>query len=126
MALAHVLLVDDEAQLVEAMVDRLAIRDFRVSNAASGPQALALLEQEPDIDVTVLDLKLPGMDGLEILQVIKTRHPFVPVIMLTGYSTEQTVTAAMQQGAFAYLLKPYDIEKLVALINEATACKKNH
>ena len=125
MALAYVLIVDDEVQFVEAMVERLTIRDFQVASAFSGPQALALLEKEPDIEVVVLDLKMPGMDGLEILKAIKIEHPFVQVIMLTGYSTIETVTAAMELGAFDYLLKPYDMEKMVSLINEAAARKRN-
>ncbi|MBI4792891.1 MAG: response regulator [Deltaproteobacteria bacterium] len=125
MALAYVLIVDDEVQFVEAMVERLTIRDFQVASALRGPQALALLAKEPDIEVVVLDLKMPGMDGLEILKAIKIEPPFVHGIMLTGYSTIETVTAAMKLGAFDYLLKPYDMEKMVSLINEAAARKRN-
>ena len=125
MAATHILLVDDEAEFVEVMAERLTIRGYRVSCCSNGKDALTQLEQHPDIDVTVLDLKMPGMGGIETLEAIKKRQPLAQVIMLTGYSTVSSATEAMKLGAFDYVVKPFDNDQLIALINEAAARKKN-
>lgn len=121
----YVLLVDDETEFIEAMAERLAIRGYQVFCSSTGEDALAQLEKEPDIDVTVLDLKMPGMGGIEILDEIKKRHPLVQVIMLTGFATVPSAIETMKLGAFDYVVKPYDTERLIVLINEAAARKKN-
>jgi DNA-binding NtrC family response regulator len=123
---AYVLLVvDDETEFIEVMAERLAIRGYQVFCSSTGEDALAQLEKETDIDVTVLDLKMPGMGGIEILAEIKKRHPLVQVIMLTGYATVPSAIESMKLGAFDYVVKPYDTERLIALINEAATTKKN-
>jgi DNA-binding NtrC family response regulator len=124
MAATHILLVDDEAEFVEVMAERLAMRGYNITCCSNGRDALNLLEQHPDIDVTVLDLKMPGMGGIETLEEIKKRHPFEQVIMLTGYSTVNSATEAIKLGAFDYVVKPFDTDRLIALINEAAARKK--
>ena len=122
---ANVLLVDDERDFIEAMGDRLEIRGYQVFRSLTGEDALANLEKEPDIDVTILDLKLPGMGGIEILTEIKKRHPLVQVIMLTGYSTVASATEAIKLGAFDYVVKPFDTDRLIALVDEAAQIKRN-
>lgn len=124
MAATHILLVDDEAEFVEVMAERLTIRGYHVSCCSNGMDALTQLEQHPDIDVTVLDLKMPGMGGIETLEEIKKRRPLEQVIMLTGYSTVSSATEAMKLGAFDYVVKPFDTDQLIALINEAAARRK--
>jgi len=121
----YVLLVDDEIDFIDAMAERLDIRGYHVIYSTTGQDALAQLENEPDIDVVVLDLKMPGMGGIEILEEIKKRHPLVQVIMLTGYSTVSSATETMKLGAFDYAVKPFDTDQLIVLINEAAARKRN-
>ena len=121
---AHVLLVDDDARFVETMAKRLALRNFRAVVANSGTEALAQLEKNPELDVVVLDIRMPGMDGIETLHEIKKHHPLLGVIILTGYASVKTSVEAMRAGAFGYLEKPYDIEQLVATITTALARKR--
>lgn len=120
----YVLLVDDEKEFIEAMAERLTIRGYQVFCSSTGEDALDQLGKEPDIDVAVLDLQMPRIGGIEILQEIKKIHPLVQVIMLTGHSTLSTAIEAMKLGAFDYLMKPCDTERLIVLINEAAALKK--
>jgi len=124
MRAAGVLLVDDDTRFVETMAERLALRKFRAVVANSGAEALAQLEKNPELDVVVLDIRMPGMDGIETLHEIKKNHPLLGVIILTGYASVKTSVEAMKAGAFEYLEKPYDIEQLVATITEALARKR--
>ena len=121
---ASVLLVDDETSFVEAMAERLALRNFKAIVANTGDEALAQLEKNPELDVVVLDLRMPGMGGIETLNEIKKKHPLMSVVILTGHATVKTSVEAMKTGAFEYLEKPYDIEQLVATITAALARKR--
>ena len=124
MLAAGVLLVDDDTGFVETMAERLTLRNFKAVVANSGAEALAQLEKIPELDVVVLDIRMPGMDGIETLHEIKKNHPLLGVIILTGYATVKTSVEAMKTGAFEYLEKPYDIEQLVAIIKAALARKR--
>ncbi len=124
MALATILLVDDEVPFVETMTKRLVKRELEVIPAYDGPAALARLEENPRIEVVILDVKMPGMDGIETLSEIKKRHPLVEVVMLTGHATVESAIEGMKKGAFDYLMKPCDIEVLVAKVTEAAARKR--
>ncbi len=124
MALATILLVDDEVPFVETMTKRLVKRELEVIPAYDGPAALAQLEENPRIEVVILDVKMPGMDGIETLSEIKKRHPLVEVVMLTGHATVESAIEGMKKGAFDYLMKPCDIEVLVAKVTEAAARKR--
>ena len=123
-----VLIVDDEVAFVETLVKRLAKRDLRVVAAHSGPEALEKLETSgpTKIDVVILDVKMPGMDGLETLARIKEEHPLIEVVMLTGHATVESAIDGMKKGAFDYLMKPCDVDVLLAKINQATTKKREH
>ena len=91
------------------MTKRLAKRDLTVVSAHSGPESLTKIDHEDHVDVVILDVKMPGMDGLETLKEIKKGHPLIEVIMLTGHATIETGIEGMKLGAFDYLMKPCDI-----------------
>jgi DNA-binding NtrC family response regulator len=113
-----VLLVDDEAEFVETLAERLEVRGFDVTTASSGAEALERI-QEREIDLVVLDVQMPGLDGVEALRQIKQRKPLIEVIMLTGHATVQTAIDGMKLGAFDFLLKPTETEELVEKIRRA-------
>lgn len=112
MAKFNVLLVDDEEELVNALAERLQIRGFNAEIALNGEQALQTVQDRPP-DVMVLDLRMPGIDGLEVLRRIKKTHPRIQVVVLTGHGSEKDREIALRLGAFDYLQKPVDIGDLV-------------
>lgn len=122
----NILLVDDEAAFIAAMGKRLTKRGLRVRRALSGEEALDRLEAEKDIEVVILDVKMPKMDGLEALRAIKARFPLTEVIMLTGHATIADAIEGMKRGAFDYLMKPCDMEQLLGKVREAAAKKQRH
>jgi DNA-binding NtrC family response regulator len=124
MAIANVLLVDDEAPFVETMTKRLTKRKLEVKTASNGTDALKALAKDPNIEVVILDVKMPGMDGIETLTKIKKRHPLVEVIMLTGHATVETAIDGMKLGALDYLMKPCEMDLLMAKVEEAAAKKR--
>ena len=118
-ALAKVLLVDDEREFVAILTQRLTKRNYSVTFAHSGKDALAQLEEDKDIEVVILDAKMPGLDGIETLKLIRKKWPLVEVIMLTGHSTIDSAINAIKVGAFDYLIKPIEMEQLVLKIEKA-------
>ena len=115
-----VLLVDDEEPFVETLVKRLAKRDVRVDFAHSGQEALAKLAAAgpTKIDVVILDVKMPGMDGLEALARIKEEYALIEVIMLTGYGTVEDAIQGSEMGSAEYLIKPCDAPRLAEIIEK--------
>ena len=126
MPLANVLLVDDEVPFVETMTKRLTKRDLRITSAFGGQEALDKLEEDRSVEVVILDVKMPGMDGNETLKEIKRRYPLVEVIMLTGHATVESGIDGMKLGAFDYLMKPCDMDQLISKVKEAVAKKRQH
>jgi DNA-binding NtrC family response regulator len=126
MSIATILLVDDEVAFVEAMTKRLRKRDVKVSVAYEGQNALEILEKDPSIEVVILDVKMPVMDGIETLTEIKRKHPLTEVIMLTGHATVDSAIEGMKRGAFDYLMKPCELDQLIAKVKEAAAKKHAH
>jgi DNA-binding NtrC family response regulator len=122
-ATLKVLLVDDEEDYVRTMAERMEIRDVGSDVALNGEQALAMLEDEIP-DVMVLDLKMPGMGGLEVLEAVKETHPEVQVIILTGHGSEADKVEARRLGAFDYLHKPVDIHDLMVCVRKAGEARK--
>jgi len=110
-----VLLVDDEREFVEALAERLAIRDFEILKAFDGDEALGKIA-DTDVDVVVLDVQMPGKDGLATLREIKKAKPLVEVIMLTGHATVPSAIEGLQSGAYDFLMKPTETKDLVSKI----------
>lgn len=115
---SKVLLVDDEREFVQTLSERLMMRDMGSAVAYDGESALELIkEDEPD--VMILDLRMPGIDGIEVLKRVKQTHPGIEVIVLTGHGTDADRDICLKLGAFAYLQKPVDIEELSETIKRA-------
>jgi len=121
----NVLFVDDEEDFLETLLKRMKKRDVNVGGVESGEKALELLESEP-VDVIVLDVRMPGMDGIQTLREIKKRYPLVEVIMLTGHASLEVAIEGMELGAFDYLMKPVDIDELLYKIQDAYKKKLIH
>lgn len=128
MSAIKVLLVDDEKPFVETMSKRLEKRGLEVVQAFGGQEALEALartEEGPGLSAVILDVKMPVMDGLEVLSRIKRDFPLVEVIMLTGHATVESAIEGMKRGAFDYLMKPCDMEVLMAKVKEADQKKRD-
>ena len=113
-----VLLVDDEEDFLRTIIKRLAKRGLRAQGASQGEQALAMLAEEPR-DVVVLDVKMPGMDGIETLRAMKKKRPFTEVIMLTGHGSVESGIQGLQLGAYNYVMKPVPLNDLLKQMAQA-------
>ena len=114
------LLIDDEEELVTTLVERLGYRGVEADYALDGYSAL-LKMRECDYDVVLLDLKLPGMGGRELLKLFRKDYPRVPVLLITGHGAPDNETDVELMSAFDYLLKPVQLEDLVAKMREAVS-----
>ena len=114
----HLLLVDDEERFLSTTKILMEKRGIKTKTAASGPEALQILDEAP-VDVVVLDVKMPGMDGVETLKRIKRDYPLVEVIMLTGHASVDSAVDGMKLGAFDYVMKPCDIPDILEKIQKA-------
>lgn len=114
----NILLVDDEVEFISTLAERLEIRGIDARVVYDGEAALkAVAENEPQ--VMVLDVMMPGIKGLDVLQRVKEEHPKVQVILLTGQGKTRDGIEGMRYGAFAYMMKPLDLEELIATLGEA-------
>lgn len=113
-----ILVVDDEKDFLDGLKERLELRDVKPSTAASGKEAIEKLKEE-EPEVMVLDLKMPGMDGMEVLKTVKKAYPTTQVIILTGHGTEEAKAKAEKLGAYAYMEKPVEMDALVETLNRA-------
>jgi DNA-binding NtrC family response regulator len=114
----NVLLVDDEVDFLETLTKRLKRRKVNTFEANNSQKAFQVLKQE-SIDVVVLDVRMPGMDGMQALREIKKTYPLVEVIMLTGHANVEVAIEGMELGAFDYLMKPMDTDELLYKIQDA-------
>jgi len=116
----RVLFVDDEEELVSAVVERLDIRDIDAYGATNGVEALQRLDAQ-EFSLVVLDVRMPGLGGLDTLRRIKQMYPDLQVVLLSGHGSTEDVQEGLRLGALAYLQKPVDIEQLVDLIRSGTS-----
>lgn len=126
MGTANVLLVDDEVEFVETFSERLEMRGLETSKAFGGKEALKVLKKDKNIEVVILDVNMPEMDGIETLAEIKKKFPLVEVIMLSGQATVESAIEGMKRGAFDYLMKPCEMDQIIAKVSEAAAKKRRH
>jgi DNA-binding NtrC family response regulator len=117
-----VLLVDDEVDFLDTLSERMRTRGMEVSTSSSGSEALKKVEQE-SYDVIILDLMMPGVDGLEALKILKEKKPELQVILLTGHASVEKGIEAMKLGAMDFLEKPADLSQLTEKIKKAQAKK---
>lgn len=122
MADVKILLVDDEEDFITSMAERLEMRDLKSQTAFDGQEALSLVSDEKP-DVMILDLKMPGIDGMEVLRRVKLNYPDVQVIIQTGHGNDLDEAEARRLGVFDYLRKPVDIELLIDRIRAAHHAK---
>lgn len=112
------LMVDDEVKFLESISKRLVLKNFDVTTAVNGKEAIESAEKG-FFDVAVVDFQMPGMDGTQVLRTLKEKHKYLEIIMLTGHATVDSAVECTKLGAFKYLEKPYDFENLVEAIQEA-------
>ncbi len=112
------LIVDDEVKFLNSISRRLELRDFEVTKASSGDEAVAAA-RPGKFDLALLDLKMPGMDGREVLRILKQEHQFLEVIILTGHGSIDSAVECTKLGAFGYLSKPYELDKLLEVLKDA-------
>lgn len=113
-----VLFVDDEIDFLETLMKRMKKRGVEVAGVGSGEEALDYLNKKP-VDVVVLDVRMPGIDGIKALREIKKIDPLVEVIMLTGHASIEAAIEGMASGAFDYLMKPADFDELLYKLQDA-------
>jgi len=114
----NVLFVDDEIDFLSTLLKRMSKRGIDVRGAGNGEEGLELLRQSSS-DIVVLDVRMPGMDGIQMLREIKRQWPLTEVIMLTGHASLEAAREGMELGAFDYLMKPVDIDELLYKIEDA-------
>lgn len=114
-----ILLVDDEVQFVDTLAERLGMRGFTAQVAYNGADAIHMVREGTPPDVMVLDLRMPGMDGFEVLRGVKKLNPQVQVIILTGHGGDTEEVTAYRMGAYSFLKKPMDIDELLGSIRMA-------
>ena len=122
MANIQLLLVDDEERFLTTTRTLLEKRGVTAFIASNGVDALKVMDEHP-IDVVVLDVKMPGVDGVEVLRLTKQRHPLIEVVMLTGHASVESAVEGLKLGAFDYVTKPCEISGLMDKVHEAYARK---
>ena len=114
----RVLLVDDEEEFVTALVERLSIRDIYTEGASTGEEAISKIS-EKEFNVVLLDVKMPGMSGLDVMDKIRNISPGAKIILITGYGSTELGEEGLEKGAYHYFTKPININDLIDKIKEA-------
>ncbi len=114
----NLLLVDDEEQFLKSTTKRLEVRDFNVIAVDRGDKAIEAAKRYP-IDIALVDLKMPGMDGEETLKLLKAEHQWMEVVILTGHGSIDSAVECTKSGAYSYLQKPCDFDQLLEVLTEA-------
>ena len=119
------MLVDDEERFLSTTQKLLAKKGYEILTATSGPEALDTMRRQT-VHVVILDVKMPGMDGIAVLKAIKRDYPLVEVIMLTGHATVESAVDGLKSGAIDYLMKPTSIDDIIAKAGEAFEKRQHH
>ena len=114
----RLLIVDDEVQFLQSITRRLEMRDFEVTQASNGEDALQAARSHT-FELAILDLKMPGMNGDEILQILKNEDPYIEVLILTGHGSIESAVECTKLGAYGYLPKPYELDDLIEVLQQA-------
>jgi DNA-binding NtrC family response regulator len=114
----NLLIVDDEEQFLNSIRRSLELRDFNVTTVNRGQKALEVARKQP-IDIALVDLKMPGMDGQETLEALKKEHKWMEIIILTGHGTIDSAASCSRSGAYSYLQKPYELDQLLSTLVSA-------
>ena len=114
----NLLFVDDELQFLQSMAKRLEVRDFNVIAVDRGDKAIEAARQH-DIDIALVDLKMPGIDGEQTLEVLKSEHQWMEVIILTGHGSVESAVECTRSGAYSYLQKPCEWDHLLTVLTDA-------
>lgn len=112
------LIVDDEIKFLDSIAERLVLRGFNVTKASDGQMAVDVARNQK-FDLALLDLKMPGMDGQQVLEILKREHKYIEVIILTGHGSVDSAVECTKLGAFSYLPKPYELDKLLEVLRQA-------
>jgi len=113
-----ILIIDDEIKFLDSIAERLELRGLDVTKATNGKDAVEIARKQK-FDLALLDLKMPGMDGKEVLGILKSEHKFIEVIILTGHGSMDSAVDCTKLGAFSYLPKPYELDKLLEILKQA-------
>jgi DNA-binding NtrC family response regulator len=116
------LIVDDEVKFLNSLARRLELRGFEVTKAENGQDALDYANQI-QFDLAMVDLKMPGVGGKQVLEILKKTHAFIEVIMMTGHGSAEAAGECMKLGAFSYMPKPYELEKIMETLRQAYAAR---
>jgi len=114
----RLLIVDDEVKFLDSIAQRLQMRGFDVTKATTGEEALQAA-RGAKFDLALLDLKMPGLDGKQVLERLKQEHKYLEVLILTGHGSIDSAVECTKLGAFSYLPKPYELEKLLDVLRQA-------
>ena len=114
-----ILIVDDELLIRDLLYDHFASRDYQISTAESAEKAIELLGNDEDYDVVLTDIKMPGMDGLELVEHIRGTRGDIPVIIMTGFPSMESAIEALRKRVYDYVIKPFNINRLSALVDAA-------
>ncbi len=114
----HLLMVDDEVKFLKTITDRLKLKFFEITSATNGMDAIAAA-QKGQFDVAVIDLQMPGIDGVQVLEALKKTHKYLEVIILSGHATIESAVKCTRLGAFKILEKPCDFDTFVDAIKQA-------
>lgn len=114
----NLLIVDDEERFLESTKKRLEVRGFNVITVNRGEKAVEAARQYP-VDIAIVDLKMPGMNGEETLEALKGEHKWIEVIILTGHGSTESAVECTKKGAYFYLQKPCELEKLLSVLTDA-------
>ena len=123
MSKLRILIVDDEEELVGALVERLQLRGMEAHGVTSGAEALVFI-QTTELDVVLLDMKMPGLGGLQVVKKIKAEKPQLQVVLLTGHGSAEDAEKGIECGAFDCLMKPIKIEELCQVLGRAAGCQE--